>query len=68
MKKRNTILPLRRGKNPLTAKIKIFPKIFPVLGIQIRIRIHRIRMFLGLPDPDPLIRGMDSAPDPSLSS
>jgi hypothetical protein len=25
-----------------------------------RIRIH---MFLGLPDPDPLVRGMDPAPD-----
>jgi hypothetical protein len=34
-----------------------------VLGI--RIRILRIRMFLGLPDPDPLVRGAD--PDPSLS-
>jgi hypothetical protein len=35
----------------------------PVLGI-------RIRMFLGLPDPDPLVRGMDPdpAPDPSLFS
>ncbi len=31
-----------------------------VLGI----RIRRIRMFLGLPDPDPLVRGTD--PDPSL--
>jgi hypothetical protein len=30
-----------------------------------RIRIHRIHMFLGLPDPDPLVLGMDpdSAPD-----
>jgi len=28
-----------------------------------RIRIH---MFLGLPDPDPLVRGMD--PDPSISN
>jgi hypothetical protein len=33
-------------------------------GLWIRIRIHRIHMFLGLPDPDPLIRGMD--PDPAL--
>jgi hypothetical protein len=31
-----------------------------------RIRIHRIHMFLGLPDPDPLVRGMDPAPDPSF--
>ncbi len=34
------------------------------------IRIRRIRMFLGLPDPDPdsIVRGMDPdpAPDPSL--
>jgi hypothetical protein len=36
-------------------------------------RIHRIHMFLGLPDPDPLVRGMDQDqdpapdPDPSIS-
>jgi hypothetical protein len=32
----------------------------------LRIRIHRIHMFLGLQDldPDPLVRGMD--PDPSI--
>jgi hypothetical protein len=29
----------------------------------IRIRSH---MFLGLPDPDPLVRGMDPDPDPSI--
>jgi hypothetical protein len=36
----------------------------PVL--RIRIRIHRIHMFLGLPDadPDPLVRGMDPDADP----
>jgi hypothetical protein len=38
-----------------------------------RIRIRRIRMFLGLPDPDPLVKGTDQdpedpAPDPSLFS
>jgi hypothetical protein len=35
--------------------------------LRIRIRIHRIQMFLGLqdPDPDPLVRGMD--PDPSTT-
>ncbi len=27
-------------------------------------RIHRIHMFLGLPDPDPLVRGIDPDPDP----
>jgi hypothetical protein len=31
-----------------------------VLGI--RIRIRKIRMFLGLPDPDPLVRGTDQDP------
>jgi hypothetical protein len=39
------------------AQLKISNQIEPVL----RIRIH---MFLGLPDPDPLVRGMD--PDPAL--
>jgi hypothetical protein len=37
----------------------------PVLWI--RIRIHRIHMFLGLPDPDPPVRGMDPDPDPSIN-
>ncbi len=30
-----------------------------------RIRIHRMHIFLSLPDPDPLVRGMDPDPDPS---
>ncbi len=33
-----------------------------VLGIQ----ICRIRSFLSLPNPDPLVRGTDPAPDPSF--
>jgi hypothetical protein len=44
----------------------------PVLGVWIgnQIRIRRIRMFLGLPDPDPLVRGTEPNPalDPSLFS
>ncbi len=32
----------------------------------LRIRIHRIHMIFGLPDPDPLVRGMDPDPDPSI--
>ncbi len=36
----------------------------PVLGI----RIRRIRMFLGFPDPVPLGTKTDQAPDPSLFS
>ena len=39
-------------------------------GFRIRVRIHRIHVFLGLPDPDPLVRGMDPDPvpdpDPSI--
>jgi hypothetical protein len=42
-----------------------------VLSTVLRIRIHRIHMFLGLldPDPDPLVRGMDPDldPDPSIT-
>ncbi len=39
-----------------------------VLRIRIRIwiRIHRIHMFLGLLDQDPLVRGMNPDPDPAL--
>ncbi len=35
-----------------------------VFRIRVRIRIHRIHMFFDLPDPDPLVWGMD--PDPAL--
>jgi hypothetical protein len=31
-----------------------------------RILIHRIHMFLGLPVPDTLVRGIDPDPDPSI--
>ncbi len=36
--------------------------------LRIWIRIHRIHMFLGLLDPDPLFKGMDpdTDPDPSI--
>ncbi len=37
-----------------------------VLTAVLRIRIHRIHMFLGLLDPDPLVRGMDPDQDPDL--
>ncbi len=36
------------------------------IRIRIRIRIHWIHKFLGLPDPNPLVRGMDPDPDPSI--
>ncbi len=32
----------------------------------LRIRIRRIRMFLGLPDSDPLVQRTDPDPDPSI--
>ena len=38
----------------------------PELEIWIRIRICRIRMFLSLQDPDPLVKCAD--PDPALNS
>ncbi len=28
--------------------------------------VFRIHVFFGLPDPDPLVRGMDPDPDPSI--
>jgi hypothetical protein len=31
------------------------------------IRILMFHMLLGLPDPDPLVRGTDSEPEPSIS-
>jgi hypothetical protein len=41
-----------------------------VLRIRIRlgIRIHRIHMFLGLPEPQSLVRGMDPDPTPDLDA
>jgi hypothetical protein len=45
---------------PAIVCLLIFQLYVPVL----RIRIHLIHMFLGLPDPDLLIRCMD--PDPSI--
>jgi hypothetical protein len=30
-------------------------------------RIHRICKFLGLPDPEPIVRGTDSNQDPSIN-
>ncbi len=49
-----------------TPAIEVGNKYFwPVLRIRIhRIRIQRIHMFFGLPESDPLVRGMD--PDPSF--
>jgi hypothetical protein len=51
---------------PLLSPLSFFFR--AVLGIRIRnrIRIRRIRKFLSLTDPDPLVRGTDPDPDPFL--
>ena len=56
------------------AKVRAHPMPHPVfcklgsidLDTVFRFRIHRIQMFLGLPDPNPLVRGIDPDPDPSI--
>ncbi len=57
----------RRNKQALVIELRSDTN-EAVLPIRIRIRIYRIRMFLGLPYPnsDPLVRGMDPDPDPSI--
>ncbi len=50
----------------INEQFNIFRRLLIVLYLSVlRIRIRRIRMFLGLLDPDPLVRGVDS--DPNLS-
>jgi hypothetical protein len=39
-----------------------------ILKTELRIRIRRNPMFLGLLDPDPLVRGTDPAPAPDPST
>jgi hypothetical protein len=72
--------PERFDKRWCTSKIMRRVRTVPVLSIIIitSVGIRRIRMFLGLLDPDPLVRGTDPdpapdpapnpAPDPSLFS
>ncbi len=48
--------------SPLTPATRVQVFIIYLLAV-LRIRIH---LFLGLPDPDPLVRGMDSDPYPSI--
>ncbi len=55
---------LKNGMEKERCKINYFQA---VLRIRIRIWIRRIRMFLGLLDPDPssLVKGMDPDPAPA---
>jgi hypothetical protein len=52
------------GGIPTSRNFEQFYTGYPVPVL--RIRIHRIHMFLGLLDPDPLVRGMDPDPDPFI--
>jgi hypothetical protein len=58
-----------RDKHPTPAALTIFILNHSVKG-SVRDPVRRIRMVLGLLDPDPLVRDTDSAPapDPFLSS
>jgi hypothetical protein len=57
---------LRLNINRLRIGIQVFDdkNVIQQPVLRIRIRIRRVRMFLGLLDPDPLVRGVD--PDPSI--
>jgi|LakMenEpi03Aug12_release.lakeMendotaPanAssembly.Ray.scaffolds.fasta_scaffold182749_2 hypothetical protein len=66
-------LVLQRPLYTTTIPSLVFPILIFLAGSPgLGIRIRRIRMFLGLSDPDPLVRGTDPdpdpAPDPSLFS
>jgi hypothetical protein len=54
---------LNEQKSEITIKIRfVDPVSIARILTVFRIRIHRLHMFLGLLDPDPLVKGMD--PDP----
>ncbi len=50
---------------PVKPYSTVRPRLFSCMSV-LRIRIHRIHMFLGLldPDPDPSVRGIDPDPTP----
>jgi hypothetical protein len=52
-------------RNAATSCTQVLVPGRPTYESVFRIRVHRIHMFLGDPDPDPLVTGMD--PDPSIS-
>jgi hypothetical protein len=67
--------PAKKSSRAIPAKVFIDKKAqLSILGtemdyqavLRIRIRIHRFHVLLGLLDPDPLVRGMDPDPDPSI--
>jgi hypothetical protein len=54
---------LKKENETLKAELESLETGREELQAVLRIRIH---MFLGLLDPDPLVRGMDPDPDPSV--
>jgi hypothetical protein len=52
------------GRLELLGRRAFIPDIENIQKAGLRIRIRRIRMLLGLPDPDSLVRSTDPAPDP----
>jgi hypothetical protein len=54
---------LKKENETLKAELESLETGREELQAVLRIRIH---MFLGLLDPDPLVRGMDPDPDPAL--
>ncbi len=58
---------VQEGQISGQSRTTFFMTFWAVLRIRIRIRIHRINMFLGPLNPDPLDRSMDPDPDPALN-
>ncbi len=66
--KSGSTVPIKSGStDPIESGSNWDPDQQPCLAPVLRIRIHQIHMFLGLLDPDPLVRGMDPDSDPDLS-
>ena len=52
------------GEEPRQSHVTIAGTFCYIYHAVLRFRVHRIHLFMGLPDPDPLVQGMD--PDPAL--
>jgi hypothetical protein len=54
------------GSATLVSEPYLLPKNKLISVAVLRIRVRRIHMFLGILDPDPLVRGSDPDPAPSI--